>query len=132
MNPADLKKLEEYQQEVARLQKGLVKFNQKLVALPGRFGFKTMEEFIAALRQAAGSGEAASAKGKARSTGSGQGRGAKKRKRAKITAEIKAQVKALVKEEKTGAQIAKEVGISQPSVQNIKKELGLVKGKGKG
>jgi len=49
------------------------------------------------------------------------------RTRAKITSETKDKVKALVKEGKTGAAIAKEVGISVPSVQNIKKELGLVK-----
>ena len=51
----------------------------------------------------------------------------KTRRRAKITPEIKAQVKTAVAAGKTGAQIAKELGISVPSVGNIKKELGLVK-----
>ena len=50
-----------------------------------------------------------------------------KRIRAKITDEIRAQVKtALEAGQKTGA-VAKAVGISLPSVQNIKKQLGLVK-----
>jgi len=39
----------------------------------------------------------------------------------------RATVKKLVEAGKTGAQIAKEVRISLPSVQNIKKALGLVK-----
>lgn len=126
MNPTEFNKLAQYQQEVARLQKGLTKFNQKLVALPAKYGFKSMDELIDALRRAAaGAGQAPR---KARSTSSGQAGGAKsKRKRAKITPEVKEKVKAMVKEEKTGAEISKKLGISLPSVQNIKKELGLVK-----
>jgi hypothetical protein len=53
--------------------------------------------------------------------------GKKRGKRARITPELKAQVKTLVEAGKTGAVIAKELGISLPSVQNIKKEFGLVK-----
>jgi transposase len=36
-------------------------------------------------------------------------------------------VKKLVQDGKTGSEVAKLVGISLPSVQNIKKALGLVK-----
>jgi hypothetical protein len=117
MNANDLKKIEEYQKEIARLQAGMAKLNRKLVALPGKFGFRSMDDFIGALRQAAGS------------AGAKVGRvvaGARK-KRVAITDEIKAEVKKLLGQEKTGAEIAKSVGISLPSVQNIKKELGLVK-----
>jgi DNA-binding CsgD family transcriptional regulator len=39
---------------------------------------------------------------------------------------MREQVKKLVAEGKTGSAIAKEVGISLPSVQNIKKAAGLV------
>jgi DNA invertase Pin-like site-specific DNA recombinase len=53
----------------------------------------------------------------------------KTRKRAKITPEVIAKVKALVAKNKTGNEIAKEVGISLPSVGNIKKKLGLVRAK---
>ena len=49
-----------------------------------------------------------------------------RRRRAKITNETRTQVKKLVEAGKTGAEIAKTVGISLPSVQNIKKALGLV------
>jgi len=54
---------------------------------------------------------------------------AKKAKPVKITPEIKSQVIALVQAGRTGAEIAKEICISLPSVQNIKKEAGLVKAK---
>jgi DNA-binding CsgD family transcriptional regulator len=39
---------------------------------------------------------------------------------------MRAEVKKLVSEGRTGGEIAKAVGISLPSVQNIKKALGLV------
>ncbi len=50
-----------------------------------------------------------------------------RRKRAVITDETRAEVKRLVEAGKTGAEIAQALGISLPSVQNIKKALGLVK-----
>ncbi len=47
--------------------------------------------------------------------------------RATITDETYAHVKKMVYEGRTGAEIAKKLGISLPSVQNCKKRLGLVK-----
>lgn len=44
-----------------------------------------------------------------------------------ITDETRAQLKKLVEAGKTGSEIAKSLKISLPSVQNIKKALGLVK-----
>ncbi len=44
-----------------------------------------------------------------------------------ITDDTRAEVKKLVEAEKTGAEIAKALKISLPSVQNIKKALGLVR-----
>ena len=51
----------------------------------------------------------------------------KRRKRAVITDVTRSGVKKLVEAGKTGSQISKSLGISLPSVQNIKKALGLVK-----
>lgn len=115
-----LKKLHEYQREMAKLEKELASFNRKLLALPGKFGFKTADAFIDALRTAAksGGGKKAASAPKAASG---------RKPRAVITAETKQKVKALVNDGKTGAQVAKALNISLPSVQNIKKELGLVK-----
>ena len=54
-----------------------------------------------------------------------------RRRRAKITDETRDELKKLVQAGKTGNEIAKTLGISLPSVQNIKKALGLVRGGGK-
>ena len=113
--------------EVAKLESDIsTELNVALAALPAQYGFANVDDFTKAVKAAAGS----KASGKKR--GPKPGKAAKtakprKGKRARITPEIKAQVKVLVKDEKTGAEIAKELGISLPSVQNIKKELGLVK-----
>ncbi|MDP1578798.1 MAG: helix-turn-helix domain-containing protein [Candidatus Didemnitutus sp.] len=112
-------------QQVAALEKQLAQGSRKLLVLPAKYGFRSMDSFIAALQQAAG-GSSTAPKTKvtvAKSTG--------RKPRAKITAETKAKVKEMVKAEKTGTQIAKALNISLPSVQNIKKELGLVKKRGK-
>lgn len=114
-----LQELAKYQQKVAALEKELGKLNRRLLALPAKFGFKSVDELIAALRTAA-KGGAKAARGKAGRTGG-------RRKRAVITAEMKQKVKTLSEGGKTGAEIARAVGISLPSVQNIKNELGLVK-----
>jgi ParB/RepB/Spo0J family partition protein len=50
-----------------------------------------------------------------------------KKNRSQITDEIKSQVRALAEGGKTSQEIAKALGISAPSVHNIKKELGLLK-----
>lgn len=106
-------------QQVAKLENQLAKDSRKLLVLPAKYGFKTMDSFIAALQQASSSG--ARAPKAAGRTPSGR------KPRAKITPETKQKVKALVKDGKTGSEIAKALNISLPSVQNIKKELGLVK-----
>ena len=93
----------------------------ELASLPSRFGFPDLRSFLAAVQTAAG--------GKTRGRSSAKSAQPAKRRRAKITAAVKAKVKALAKAGKTGAEIAKAAGISLPSVQNIKKALGLVRTK---
>ncbi len=106
---------------VARLEKSISReLGRELAGLPVKFGFGDVDAFIGAVKAAAG--------GKA-----GRGRPAKaaapakRRKRATITDAIRAKVKKLVDAGKTGSQIAAALKISQPSVQNIKKALGLVR-----
>lgn len=127
--------------QIAELEKAKAKLAQaeaKLAAdrvaalakLPSDYGYADLNSFIKALKDAAskagkGKGKrgkvAASAPKVAKAPKAGKG------KRAKITDDVKAQVKALAEAGKTGQEIAKVLGISQPSVQNIKKALGLVK-----
>lgn len=117
-----LKKLQAYQRQMAKLEKELAGFNRQLLALPGKHGFKTMEAFITALRAAGRSSGGAKSAPAAKKSG--------RKARVEITAEMKQKVKSMVGAGKTGAQIAKAVNISIPSVQNIKRELGLVQKRG--
>ncbi|OAM87023.1 hypothetical protein AW736_25335 [Termitidicoccus mucosus] len=134
--------------KVAELENSLEKeIKQKLSRLHTEFGFSDLESFIKALKYAAGAprpgrkpGRPAKAAKAAKvekapavapkAEKAPKAAGKKRGKRARITPELKAQVKTLVEAGKTGAVIAKELGISLPSVQNIKKEFGLVKKRG--
>jgi DNA invertase Pin-like site-specific DNA recombinase len=122
---ANLKKLAEARVKLASLEQAVqAELKKELAALPAKFGFGSAEEFVQAVRTATGG------RGRGRppgSTGKRGGPGKKRRHRAVITDATRSQVKKMVDAGKTGSQIAKEVGISLPSVQNIKKALGLVK-----
>jgi hypothetical protein len=120
-----IKELEVTKAKMIALEKAIAKRLQKeLSSLHDKYGFESLDEFISALRGVAGgrSGRKASrfkpSKGLAK---------AKRRKRSVITDETRTSVKKMVEAGKTGSQIAKALGISLPSVQNIKKALGLVK-----
>ncbi len=122
-----IKELEVTKAKMAALEKAIAKrLNKELASLPSKYGFGSLEEFIGAVKEASGG---SSRKGR-------RGRPVKavdkvkRRKRAVITDETRANVKKLVEAGKTGSQIAKSMNISLPSVQNIKKALGLVKARG--
>ena len=108
---------------VAELEKSIAaELNRELAALPAKYGFQSLPDFFEAVR--------AASRGKTRGGAKASGKAAaagKRRKRAVITNDTKAKVKSMVEAGKTGAEIAKAAGISLPSVQNIKKDLGLVK-----
>lgn len=103
-------------------------------ALPEKVGLSTIDELIKALvpysspkMKARFGGVAAPAqKAAAEKPAKAEKQGKRRRKRAKITEETRAKVKELVAAGKTGSEIAKTLGISLPSVQNIKSAAGLV------
>jgi hypothetical protein len=107
-----IRALHKYEQLVEALRREIDLVRHELRTLPGKHGFGSMAAFIKELRRAEKGGGT---------------RGTGRRKRAKITPETKQKVKALVAAKKTGKKIAAQLGISLPSVQNIKRELGLVK-----
>lgn len=115
-----LKELAATRAKLASLEQAVqTELRKELAALPTKYGYASAEEFVDAVLTASGRrgrGRPAAATG-----------GKKRRARAVITEETRTQVKKLVEGGKTGAEIAKIVGISLPSVQNIKKALGLVK-----
>ncbi|HLP02764.1 MAG TPA: helix-turn-helix domain-containing protein [Opitutaceae bacterium] len=113
-----LKKIAEYKSKLAELER---ERSAQLVKLPAQFGFSSAEDFIAAFQQAA-AGKAPRKAAKPAETKTKSGR----KPRAKITPEVVELVKKLVGEGKTGAEVAKAAGVSLPTVQNLKKKLGLV------
>ena len=118
-----IRELEVTKAKIVALEKTIARRLQKeLSVLHSKYGFPSLAEFIKALKGSSG-GRRKGARGrKARSSGK-----ARRHKRSVITDETRASVKKLVESGKTGSQIAKALGISLPSVQNIKKALGLVK-----
>lgn len=114
--------------KLAALEQSMAgEINRDLAALPAKYGFASVDEFIAALR--ASSGKRRGRKPKAMASAVPQA-GVKRRKRAVVTDATRASVKQLVKAGKTGAVIANALGISMPTVHNIKKALGLVRTSG--
>ena len=126
-----LKELETARAKLATLEQSIAdELSKELASLPAKYGFASAAEFTQAVQAAAGGKRRGRGAAKAAPAASGGGRGGpgkKRRSRAVITDETRAQVKKLVSDGKTGGDIAKTLGISLPSVQNIKKALGLVK-----
>ena len=123
-----IRKLAALRQKLTRLQLAVdAELPRELAGLYREYGFADLESFLGAVRAAAGGRGGARRPGRPKKTAAAPA--PKARKRARITDAIRARVKKLVEAGKTGSQIAKAVGVSLPSVQNIKKALGLVKSK---
>lgn len=120
MVSSKLKELKAARARLASLEKSLA---AELATLPEKYGFASAAEFVAAVTKAS-DGKAARKPGRAKAAAPVASR--KRRKRAVITDETRAEVKKLVEAGKTGKEISTALGISVPSVQNIKKALGLV------
>jgi hypothetical protein len=126
-----LKALEAARAKLASLEQSIAdEMNKELAGLPAKFGFDSADAFADAVLAASGGRRGKGRRGPGRPPAAGGGRGGpgkKRRRRAVITDETRAQVKKMVEGGKTGGEIAKALSISLPSVQNIKKALGLVK-----
>lgn len=116
--PTDtIKELTATRARLAELEASLAhEMKKELAALSAQYGFASTKAFVRAVKAACGVRPALR-----------KGRRKPGRSRATITDAIRAQVKKMAASGRTGAEIAAAVGISVPSVQNIKKALGLVK-----
>lgn len=124
MITSKIQKLAAAKETVARLESEIeAELQSELASLHENYGFADVETFIVAVNEAAGGGTVRK-RHKKRSTLM------KSRTRTTITETIRARVKKLVQAGKSGSSIANAMGISLPSVQNIKKALGLVKRRG--
>lgn len=107
---------------VAELEKAMAAESaSELAALPGAYGFDNVDSFVAAVKAATGV-----RRGRPRASQKAVAK-PKRGKRAKITDAMRAELKTLVGAGKTGKEIAKALGISLPSVANVKAALGLSK-----
>lgn len=101
--------IEKYKQKIADLERQVEdERRQKLINLHEEVGYSSRKELISALQGLH--------RGK-----SGTG------KRTVITPDMRKQIVDALKSNKTGAAVAREFGISLPTVQNIKKASGLVR-----
>lgn len=117
MHSKKTRRLEAAKALVARLESELVR---ELAGLHAHYGFRDVRTFLISVEKAAHTG---GRKANARVNSLPRGR---KRRRTQITDDMRREVRKLVMEGKTGGEIAATVGISLPSVQNIKREAGLV------
>lgn len=124
--PNLIKKVEAARAKLAALEKAASADKTKvLVALPAKLGYADVKSLIAALQAVEGpqhKGPVSKA-----DTAKVPTKGMKRRTRAVVTEATRAEVKKLVELGKTGGEIAKTVGVSLPTVQNIKKALGLIR-----
>ena len=127
---SQIKELEKARAQVASLEQAIeADMNKELAALPAQYGFASAAAFVAAVEKASGKPRGRKP-GMAKAAAKSEAPVKKKRRtRAVITDETRAQVKELLAAGKSGSEIANEVGISLPSVHNVKK--GLVKKSGK-
>jgi hypothetical protein len=127
-----IRQLEATKVKLADLERTVAReLRVELAGLPAAYGFGGLRDFLDAVRQASKGGRGRAGRKPAKASGRKPGKPAKgrRRRRAVITDATRAGVKKLVEAGKTGGQIAKALKISLPSVQNIKKALGLVKGR---
>jgi DNA-binding NarL/FixJ family response regulator len=124
-----IRKLEATKAKLADLEKTVAReLRAELSGLPAAYGFGSLRDFVEAVREALRGGRRRPGRKAAGRSGRKAAKG-RRRRRAVITDATRAGVKKLVEAGKTGGEIAKALKISLPSVQNIKKALGLVKGR---
>ncbi len=124
--PNLIKKVEAARAKLTALEKAAsAEKNKVLVALPAKLGYADVKALIAALQAV----EDPQHKGPVAKADAAKApaKGMKRRTRAVVTDATRAEVKKLVALGKTGGEIAKTVGVSLPTVQNIKKALGLIR-----
>lgn len=110
-----LQEIERKKQEIAELEKQAAEQRkQKLLSLHEQVGLNSVHELIEALQEVAG----------VKSSGS------KSKRRGRITPQLREEIGQALRDGASGSQVAQQFGISTASVQNIKKDLGLVKQRG--
>ena len=104
-----LDQIKQHKEQIAQLEKELVaERRKKLINLHKDLGYATRQDLIDDLKSIRGGG--------------GVGRA----KRVTITAELRSKIETGLREGKGATEVARDTGVSVPTVQNIKKDIGLV------
>jgi hypothetical protein len=115
-----IKELAEIEAKIAALKPEIEQERRNLLlTLPEKYGYASMQDLIAALKDVAGIKKKRTAKKKTAPTD--------RKKRAKITPALKETIVKALKDGKTGPAVANEFGVSPASVNLIKKAAGLTK-----
>ncbi len=123
MLSARIKEIELYKSKIAGLEKKIVAEQKKLSSLHTKLGYSSRAELIKALMVLGPSGKSGNKGRKASKSTGAQGR----RKRTTITPKLKASIVKALKAGGKGITVAKDFGVSVPTIQNIKTEAGLIK-----
>jgi len=130
-----IKELADYKAKIVQLEQAVLQEREAaLDRAHTDLGFASRADLIKALRALEKAGprrgrrRGKAAKPACAAAGKKKGR----RTRAKDTPELREQILAAVKENHTGASIAKRFGVSLPTVQNIKRDAGLTKSRKRG
>ena len=117
MKLAKLYQIEKFRQRAAALEREWNSERKSLLRLPNRLGYKTLQELISVLSfiQAEAGGPTATQR--------------QRKNRAKITPEMREQVRVQTLAGRTAKEIATELNLSVPSINNIRSALKLVKRK---
>jgi hypothetical protein len=122
-----LKEISLYKAKIAALEKSILAERQsKLKKLQSDLGYGSTADLIEALRSINGAAPSAS-RGKASAAPAG-GPGRKRRKRAKVTDEMRQGMVTALRGGGKAADVAKQFGVSIPTVQNVKRAAGLTRG----
>ncbi len=134
------KRIKELAAQKAKIEQAIAaERDAQLANLHEELGYESRNALIAALSGVGASAPAKKAAGKrgrkkrvaaatpaAAKPAAAKG-GKKRRKRTTITPELRKQIEAAARSGKTGAAVAKEFGVSLPTVQNIKRAAGLTR-----
>ena len=113
-----MKKLHKKEAEVESLRRQVeAKQRKRLATLHQELGFASAEDLIDALRSAT-----KSSKPRTRSNGA-----LRESKRSRVTPEMRKKIEAALQAGERGAAVARDFGISYPTLHKIKTQVGLVK-----
>jgi hypothetical protein len=124
-----LKEISLYKAKIAALEKSILAERQtKLKKLQSDLGYSSTADLIEALRSLNGAAPSASRGKASSSTAAASGAGRKRRKRAKVTDEMRQGMVTALRGGGKAADVAKQFGVSIPTVQNVKRAAGLTRG----